>query len=241
MYGLSHWVVLLVFAVGATAVIAAGRRYRETVRVRYVERAFAVVLLVLQAGTQIYAIATEPSLADAAPLQLSDLVNIAAAVALWSRRQWAFTLTYYWGLVLSTQALASPVLRGPDFPGRDFLVFWGTHLLVVWTAIYLTWGLGMRPAWHDYRFTVVVTTSWAAIAMVFNSITGTNYGFLNSKPTTGSILDVLGPWPWYLVPEIALVLVVWALMTWPWTRVRDGRTTPAANSSRRRGEQKKRS
>ncbi|GAA5107907.1 hypothetical protein [Haloechinothrix salitolerans] len=41
-----------------------------------------------------------------------------------------------------------------------------------------------------------------------------------------AVLDVLGPWPVYLLPEIALVLTVWALMTWPWTRSRT-RDAPA--------------
>lgn len=72
---------------------------------------------------------TWPDLADAAPLHLSDLVGLSAAYALWARRQWAFALTYYWGLLLSIQALVSPILRGPDFPARDFLVFWTTTCL----------------------------------------------------------------------------------------------------------------
>ena len=52
--------------------------------------------------------------------------------------------------------------------------------------------------------------------MDFDGVFQTVSGFLNEKPAVHSILDVLGPWPWYLFPEIALVLSVWALMTWPW-------------------------
>jgi hypothetical integral membrane protein (TIGR02206 family) len=93
-------------------------------------------------------------------------------------------------------------------------------MLVVWAAIYLTWGRGMRPTWRSYRFTVIATLVWAAVTFVFNVIAGTNYGYLNSKPPTASILDVLGPWPIYLLAEVAIVLIVWALMTLPWERIR---------------------
>jgi uncharacterized membrane protein YwaF len=31
---------------------------------------------------------------------------------------------------------------------------------------------------------------------------------------------VLGPWPIYLLAEVAIVLIVWALMTLPWERIR---------------------
>jgi hypothetical integral membrane protein (TIGR02206 family) len=156
------------------------------------------------------------------PLQLTDVATVSAAYALWSQRHWAYALTYYWGLVLSVQALISPALRGPDFPHYQFLGFWSIHLLVVWAAIYLTWGRGMRPQWRSFRFAVLVTLAWAAITFTFNSFAGTDYGFLNGKPSTTSLLDVMGPWPLYLLTATTLVIGVWALMTWPWERARDG-------------------
>ena len=154
------------------------------------------------------------------PLNLTDLASVSTACAFWSQRQWAFALVYYWGLVLSAQALISPALQGPDFPSLQFLGFWAIHLLVVWAAIYLTWGRGMRPTWRSYRFVVVVTAVWAAVTLTFNSIAGTNYGFLNGKPATASLLDLMGPWPVYVLVGAALVFAVWALMTLPWERAR---------------------
>lgn len=218
-YGPSHLVVLLVFVVGAAVLVAVGRRYGNATVARQVGRTVAVVMLAVQMGTVIYSnVPPQFGLNHSLPLQLSDLVTFVAIYALWSYRHWAFTLTYYWGLVLSTQALFSPVLTGPDFPGREFLVFWGLHLFVIWTAIYLTWGVGMHPAWRDYRVAIAVTLCWVAVAMTVNALTGADYGFLNRKPEVHSILDVLGPWPWYLGPVVVLVLIVWALMTWPWVR-----------------------
>lgn len=223
VYGLSHWVVLLVFAVGAVALVVVGRRCGRTAPVRRVCRVVAAVMLVVQGGVVVYSnLPTQFGLDHSLPLQLSDLVAFAAVYALWTYGHRTSALTYYWGLVLSVQALFSPALSGPDFPGREFLVFWGLHLFVIWTAIYLTWGVGMRPGWRDYRLVIVVSIGWAVVAMVVNWITGANYGFLNRKPEIDSVLDVLGPWPWYLIPEIALVLGIWALMTWPWARSRTG-------------------
>ena len=154
------------------------------------------------------------------PLRLTDLATVAAAYALWSQRQWAYALTYYWGLVLSTQALITPVLKSPDFPHYQFLAFWAIHLLVVWAAIYLTWGRTLRPEWRSYRIAVVVTVVWAAVTFTFNSIAGTNYGFINKKPATATLLDLLGPWPVYVLTAATLILIVWALMTLPWQRTR---------------------
>jgi len=123
------------------------------------------------------------------------------------------------GLPLSSQALITPDLNGPDFPSHSFLTFFALHLLIVW-AIYLTWGCGMRPDWRSYRFAVITTLAWGAFTFIFNTIAGTDYGFLNRKPLNASMLDFLGPWPFYVLAEIVIVGAVWALMTWPWERKR---------------------
>lgn len=178
-------------------------------------RILGALTALIYAAVLIYSL-VPPSINWSVPLQLTDLATTAGAYALWSQRHWAVALTYYWGLTLSVQALISPVLRGPDFPNYRFLAFWAIHLLVVWAAIYLTWGRGFRPTWRDYRFVVAVTFAWAVITLTFNSIAGTNYGFMNRKPGTPSLLDLFGPWPVYVVVATVLILVVWSLMTWPW-------------------------
>ncbi|PQM48258.1 hypothetical protein C1Y40_01489 [Mycobacterium talmoniae] len=218
LYGPSHWAVLTVFAVGAALLVWIGRRQTAS-QARRFARVLGALTAAIYGAVLLYSL-LPPAIDRSVPLRLTDLATVAAAYALWSQRRWAFALTYYWGLVLSTQALISPVLRSPDFPHYQFLGFWGIHLLVVWAAIYLTWGRGLRPGWDSYRITVAVTMGWASMTFAFNSIAGTNYGFLNEKPATATLLDVLGPWPVYLLTAATLILIVWALMTWPWVRAR---------------------
>ncbi|ABG92082.1 MULTISPECIES: TIGR02206 family membrane protein [Rhodococcus] len=217
-YGPSYWAMIALFVVGAAVLVRLGRRQTES-QARRLGRVLAVLTAAIYGATLVH-FSIPPTIGGSVPLRLTDLATVAAACALWSRAQWAYALTYYWGLVLSTQALISPVLTGPDFPHYQFLAFWAIHLLVVWAAIYLTWGRGMRPRWRSYRFTVLVTVVWAAVTFTFNRVAGTNYGFLNRKPATATLLDVLGPWPVYLLTATTLILVVWALMTWPWERTR---------------------
>lgn len=215
-YGPSYWGALAVFVVGAGLLVWAGRRQTDR-QARRLGRVLGGLTAVIYAAIVVYNL-IPPTLAGSVPLQLTDLATVVAAYALWTQRHWAYALTYYWGLVLSVQALISPVLRGPDFPHYQFLAFYAIHLLVVWAAVYLTWGLGMRPDWGDFRLAVAVTAGWAAITVAFNKVADTNYGFTSHKPSTASLLDILGPWPVYIVVTATLVFVVWALMTWPWVR-----------------------
>ena len=57
----------------------------------------------------------------------------------------------------------------------------------------------------------------ATIVFVINCALGTNYGYLNGKPSSASLLDLMGQWPWYLLVVLALLAAFWALITLPWT------------------------
>ncbi len=216
-FGTSHLVMLAVFVLGIWPVVALGRRHRGRPGAVRVSRTYAALIPCFTIPLQVIDfLPGNYSLQTTLPLQLCDLAWVAAVVALWTHRPTPVALTYYWGLALTTQALITPALNR-DFPDPKFLAYWGMHLLVVWAAVFLTWGLGLHPTWREFRRTVAVTAVWAVTVFCVNVSLGTNYGFLNRKPET-SILDLLGPWPLYVVVEIALVAGVWALMTWPWQR-----------------------
>jgi hypothetical integral membrane protein (TIGR02206 family) len=220
-YGPSHLVVLGIFAIGVVLLVWLGRRQGES-QARLFSRGFALLILAAFTVALVYKL-IRPDIQTSIPLQLCDIAELVAAYALWSQRHWAFVLTYYWCLPLSSQALLTPDIGtpdegAPDFPHHLFLTFFILHGLAVWAAIYLTWGRRNRPRWRDLRFAVIVTLVWVAFTFTFNAIAGTNYGYLNRKPPTASALDLLGPWPVYLLIEVVVVLVVWALMTWPWQR-----------------------
>ena len=226
-FGTTHWVMLALFVAGIWPVVHIGRSHRGTPEAIRFSRAFALAIPLFTIPMQVVDfLPGNYSFHTTLPLQLCDLAWVAAVVALWTQHRFAVALTYFWGLVLTTQALITPWLVA-DFPSAKFLGFWGMHYLIVWAAIYLVWGLGLRPAWRDYATTIATTATWAVSVYVFNVTAGTNYGFLNEKPSTASILDYFGPWPWYVAVEILVLAVVWALMTWPWVRRRGVGTSPA--------------
>lgn len=216
--GASHLVMIAIFVLGLVPAALLGRRVLRAGREVETSRGWAILVLAVTVPLQ--AVDFLPGNFDLHTtllLQLCDLALVATVIALWTRAPVAVACTYYWGLTLTPQALITPALAH-DFPDPKFLAFWAMHLLIIWAAVYLTWGLGIRPTWRTYTTTVGLTLVWMVAAYMFNVAVGTNYGFLNRKPGTGSALDLLGPWPWYVVAEIVIVAAVWALMTWPWTR-----------------------
>lgn len=228
-FGWSHAAATAVLAVVAAALVVVGRRYRGSAAGRRVSKTLAVLFAAFLIPDEVYYLLPwQPGIKYSLPLQLCDLSSIAAVWALWSYSSTAFALTYFWGLTLTSQAFVSPELHGPDFPSLQFLSFFGIHSLAPWAAIYLTWGVGLRPDWHSYRAAVLVTMCWGVAMFAVNREEGTNYGFLNTKPLAASLLDLLGPWPWYLLSEVVLGAAAWALITWPWARQRTPRNARAA-------------
>jgi hypothetical integral membrane protein (TIGR02206 family) len=210
------------FLVVAVALALLGRELRGTRSEVRFRRGFALVIPCFTVPMQVLQLLPgDYDLGGSLPLQLCDLAWVAAVVALWTRHWAATALVYFWGLTLTVQGIVTPSLE-QAFPDPRFVMFWGMHFLTVWAAVYLTFGIRVPVTWRSYRLALAATATWAVAVMAFNAVTGTNYGYLNRKPAAGTLLDLLGPWPGYVLVEVVVVATVWALLTWPWVRVRPG-------------------
>ena len=216
-FGGRHLALLGLFVVGAVAVVLLGRSQRGSDPTTF-RRGFAVAVACVAVPSQAFQLTPgDFDLGSSLPLQLCDFAWLTATWALWTRAPVPTALTYYWGLTLTVQGIVTPSLA-QQFPHPRFLAFWAMHLLVVWAALYLTLGLGQGPRWREYRVAVLVTLVWAVVAYGFDVVLDVNYGYLVRKPASASLFDPLGPWPVYLMVATGLLLAVWALLTWPWTR-----------------------
>jgi hypothetical integral membrane protein (TIGR02206 family) len=212
-----HYALLVVTALGCVAAVVLGRRLaRGTATTeQLLRRVLAVVILVWTVPLQVLQLLPgDFDLDTSLPLQVCDLSWMLAAFALWTRMPGACALLYFWGTTLVTQAIVTPSLQ-EAFPDPRWWMFWGMHLASVWATCLLL-ALGERPSWRGYRVAVGATLAWVAAMMTFNAASGANYGYLNRKPSVSSPLDLLGPWPGYVVVEVVVIAVVWALLTLPW-------------------------
>jgi hypothetical integral membrane protein (TIGR02206 family) len=147
------------------------------------------------------------------PLQLTDAVSAASIVALWTRRTLLVELTYFWAFTASLQATITPDL-GQSFPSVFYFTYFAYHVGAVVAACLLVFGLGLRPrpraAWRAFALTLC----FAAVVGIADVITGGNYMYLRTKPAHGSLLNVMGPWPWYIASTAALGLAMLLALQW---------------------------
>jgi hypothetical integral membrane protein (TIGR02206 family) len=218
----SHLAALAATALLAVALPVAARR-RPGAWTHTFSRSLGVLLLagfvsyhvVVIVGREAY------SLDFDLPLHLTDAVTVIAAIALWTWRILPFELTYFWGLTGAFQAVFTPTLDPDEGPSSFFYwQFFVTHSGVVVAALFLAFGVGLTARPHAVPRMFVATLAWALLAALGNLATGGNYMFLREKPETSSLLDHLGPSPWYIASAAAFALILFALLDLPFRRRR---------------------
>ena len=171
-------------------------------------RALALVILAGWIGEQVADIVEGIwSVEFTLPLQLTDVVSVTAVIALWHPRPLLVELTYLWALTASLQATVTPDLAR-TFPSAFYFTYFGYHVGAVVAAFLLVFGRRLYPrrgaAWRVFAATLVV----AVVAGIANLVSGGNYMYLRHKPLHSSLLDVMGPWPWYIVETAVLGLAL---------------------------------
>ncbi|NCB51875.1 MAG: TIGR02206 family membrane protein [Clostridia bacterium] len=150
----------------------------------------------------------------ALPIQLCDVAAFLSVVMLLRRNRTSFELVYFWGLGGSLQALITPDLYYP-FPHVMFFSFFILHGAILTAVFYSITVDGLKPTFRSIGKTFVYTNIYAVLIMVVNRMTGGNYLFLSHKPEGASIIDVLGPWPWYILSLEGVLLAVCLILYAP--------------------------
>ena len=57
-----------------------------------------------------------------------------------------------------------------------------------------------------------------------------NYGFLNAKPSVGTLFDYMGPYPWYLLTLQAIAFSLYLLLLLPFRRQKPDNIEPPAST-----------
>ena len=150
------------------------------------------------------------------PLHVCGITVFAVVAMLVFRRQTAYEIAYFWGLVGATNAVVTPQLD-IGYPQYRFFQYFIAHGGIVAAALFATWGLGMRPTGRSVLRVFVLLNVLAVVLIGVNLMLGSNYMFLCQPPLTKSPFFFL-PWPWYLLFLDGIALVLFYVLFIPFSR-----------------------
>jgi len=216
LFGTVHLAILC--AVVALAGVLAVLQRRLTPETRWLRLGLGS-LLVIDSLTYYGYLASRGQLTfpDHLPLELCDASLFLTIFALFTLNRLVYDLAYYWALAGATMALLTPNLWEP-FPSFGTVQFFVDHGLIVVSVLFLAWSGLMRPrAWSVMRAMLVLNVL-AVFIGAFDYVYKTDYMYLRAKPQNASLLDLLGPWPWYIVATELVALLLFVLLYFPFRR-----------------------
>jgi hypothetical integral membrane protein (TIGR02206 family) len=218
-----HVLPIVVIAAGIAAVLVVARR-RPGRWVNYGARVIAVSVVLAEAGWWVINIVNGTwTVQWSLPLHLCEAGCFLVAAALWWRLRFAFEMSYFWGLGGTLPGLFTPNIPG-HFPEPVYFQYYAQHGLIVLGAFYLVVALHMRPARRAVLRVSIATALYAVAVGVVDYFTNGNYLFLRDLPPTRTLLDYMGPWPWYIVTLAVAAIIVFNLLYLPFSRSERGTT-----------------
>ena len=149
------------------------------------------------------------------PLNICSVLVFASAIMLAARSYSVYEFCYFLGIGAASQVLVNPDLGVIQYPHFLFFQTSISHGLVVIAAVYMTVIEKFRPYPKSLLKVAVGMNAYLLLMAVVNQWLGSNYLFIARKPETPTLLDLLGPWPWYILGMEALGAVIALLLYLP--------------------------
>ena len=202
-YSLFH--LLWLAAIILSSILAAVASRREWIPRRVIRYALAALLV----GGELQRYFTDGmAFPDRVPLNLCNVTTWVAVVACVTLSPVACEFVYFWGLIGAGMALITPDM-GAAWPPRFFV----NHGALIITAIAFSAGRimpvrrGAMPRAYGW------CVAYIAVMGLYNWRFGTNFAFIARKPSYPTLLDVMGPWPFYVgsaaLLGFALLYLLW--------------------------------
>jgi len=219
-----HWWPVIAVSLFVAAVIILGRALESDRSKRLLGVGLALlppmavlirVAMTVADGT--FSITTE------LPFHLCRTLAFMFPFIIWNKSRKWFGITYFLAVAGTTQAILTPDIAY-SAPHFDYWLYWILHCVLVLLPFYCIVVWGFRITKRDFVNALIALNVYLLATGVINMILGSNYFYTSHKPPGPTLLDALGPWPWYIVVAEGLAIVLFALVGLPFWISRKDKT-----------------
>ncbi len=151
----------------------------------------------------------------ALPAELSDVAVIVSIIMLLTDSRKLFGILYFAGIGSSIQAILTPDLGRFSFPHFRYIEFFTAHGGVIIACLFMIFVKNFRPAFKFLWWSFLVINMYGGCIFLMDKFLSANYMYLMKKPHGTSLMNWMGPWPWYILSAEAAALVLFYLLYLP--------------------------
>ena len=216
MFGTAHLATLLSIIVLIFILIFTFHGANEKKR-RMARYTLAALLVLSGLSWQLWGVlAGAWSIKEHLPFHLCSTLTYVSAVMLVKKNDLLYQICFYAGIGGALQAVLTPAnIADYGFPHFRYFQFFLNHGLVLYAPIHMTATENFRPTIRGLWSFVIITNIYMVFVGAVNWAVDANYFYLARKPSYNTALDLMGPWPWYILGMEASGIVLCHLFYLP--------------------------
>ncbi len=215
-YSVSHWAALFIIASACVLLFLLRKSMKQQKKANLYRYGLAGLLLSIDILLNIwYGTTGHWDMSHTLPLHLCSLTLLLCIIMLITRSYALFEFNYFAGIGGALQALFTPAAILSGFPHFTYYYFFIAHGGIIVSCLFMVWVYNYRPTLLSMGRTLIYLNLLMIPIAVINIYTGGNYLFIMRKPSDPSLIDVLGPWPWYILSMEAAAAVVFFILYVP--------------------------
>ena len=156
------------------------------------------------------------SVAQLLPLHLCPIVIILSIFMMFFHSEVIFQPVYFWSIG-AFFAIIMPEIRDgmSNFASQSFFI---THFFILFSTAYAFVHFRFRPTRAGFLCSFLLLVTLAFVMYFVNNKLGTNYLYVNHPPVTKSLMDFMGPWPYYIFSLAGIDIAISFFMYLPFRK-----------------------
>lgn len=219
MFGVSHFVCILIMLCLIVLIFFFRERIRRYSKERYLRFLFGIILIIDLLAYNLYNYSVGIwSIQCDLPLYLCSICMFLSGVLFFTKSYSLFEVLYFWALCGTTQALITPSLVGFGFPHFRFFQYMIGHIGIIITIFYFIFVHGYRITFYSMKKSLLYLNLAGAIVLCINLIIGSNYMTLMGAADTPSVLDYFPEFPFNLIVLEAIAIIFFSIAYLPFRK-----------------------
>jgi len=150
------------------------------------------------------------------PLFVCRLVSFILPIMFILKSKSVFGVMYFWVMAGTMNAVITPDIK-IALPHFESIFYWLIHCGLIMSILYAVFIFNWKPRKRDIWRAFWWANAYLIIVHSINWCIGSNYSYTMHKPQNGSILDLFGPWPLYLLTGQFIALALFWLFYLPFS------------------------